>query len=130
MTTYIIFQICFKIFNIQSVDNYKYNVCKLKPIKEQIPPVYGTLWRMIARVLMIDIDWLIFNEQYLILVGWNLMSIRYYRCAAFRSLMSDVDWMMFNAQYLILVGLYVMSDLIKRVRNYLCLLFTSTKSCL
>ena len=58
------------------------------------------------------------------------MSIRDYRCAAFRSLMSDVDWMMFNAEYLILVGLYVMSDLIKRVRNYLCLLFTSTKSCL
>jgi hypothetical protein len=79
---------------------------------------------------MIDIDWLIFNEQYLILVGWNLMSIRDYRCAAFRSLMSDVDWMMFTAQYLILVGLYVMWDLIQRVRNYLCLLFNSTKSCL
>jgi len=59
---------------------------------------------------MIDIDWLIFNEQYLILVGWNLMSIRDYRCAAFRSLMSDVDWMIFTAQYLILVGFYVGFD--------------------
>ena len=58
------------------------------------------------------------------------MSNRDYRCAAFRSLMIGVDWMMFNAQYLIFVGLYVMSDLTKRVRNYLCLLFTSTKSCL
>jgi hypothetical protein len=75
-------------------------------------------------------DWMIFNEQYFILVGWNLMSNRDYRCAAFRSLMIGVDWMMFNAKYLIFVGLYVMLDLIKRVRNYLCLLFTSTKSCL
>ena len=58
------------------------------------------------------------------------MSIRDYRCAVFRSLMVDFDWIMFNAQYLIFVGLYVMSDLIKRVRNYLCLLFTSTISCL
>ena len=58
------------------------------------------------------------------------MSIRDYRCAVFRSLMVDFDWIMFNAQYLIFVGLYVISDLIKRVRNYLCLLFTSTKSCL
>ena len=43
MTTYNIFQKCFEIFNIQNVSNYKYNVCKLTPIKEQIPPVYGTL---------------------------------------------------------------------------------------
>ena len=72
------------------------------------------------RVLMIDIDWMIFNEQYLILVGWNLMSIRDYRCASFSSLMIEVDWMMFNAQYFILVEFYVMSNLIKKVRNYLC----------
>jgi len=58
------------------------------------------------------------------------MSIRDYRCASFRSLMIDVDWMMFNARYLILVGLYVMSNLIKRVRNYLCLSFASAESCL
>ena len=84
----------------------------------------------LRRVLMIDIDWMIFNEQYLILVGWNLMSIRDYRCASFRSLMIEVDWMMFNTQYFILVEFYVMSNLIKKVRNYLCLSFTSAKSCL
>ena len=95
-----------------------------------MPPSMVHCEGWLHRVLMIDIDWMIFNEQYLILVGWNLMSIRDYWCSSFRSLMIDVDWMMLNAHYLILVGLYVMSDLIKRVRKYLCLSFTSTKSCL
>jgi hypothetical protein len=46
------------------------------------------------------------NEQYLILVGWDLTSIRDYRFSSFRSLMIDVDGMMFKALYLILVELF------------------------
>ena len=69
MTTYIIFQKCFEIFNIQNVSNYEYNACKLTPIKEQISPVYGTLWMMIAPCFsdwygLDDIQWTIFY------IGW------------------------------------------------------------